>query len=162
MQSKKNSKEAQGVGTAQEQMLVKFNEARKSFHSYFDLHTIKENYELLIYCWTYSEECDSDTLKERGETYYFNRHLLEFLCEVKEEITDVVIFLNYIDGWSYKTAKKRIFKVYNGFLFGEDANDTQTRVVATMMYNDLKGFLKEMFKIYNDYRASLNLPVPIL
>jgi hypothetical protein len=162
MTPEKNSKEAQGVGTAQEQMLVKFNEARKSFHSYFDLDTIKETYELLIYGWTYSEDCDSTPQKERGEIYYFNRHLLEFLCEVAEEITDVVIFINYIDGWSYKTAKNRIFEVYNGFLCGEDANDTQTRVIATMIYNDLKDFLKEMFQIYNDYRASLNLPVPLL
>ncbi|MBC7493781.1 MAG: hypothetical protein H7221_02150 [Flavobacterium sp.] len=157
MQNTKNSKEVQGTGTAQEQMLFEFNSATKELFTNFELDFIKPNYEVMIYGWIYSENCNASFPNERADIYFFNRQFLEFLTEVSTGTSDVKTFINFVDGWDLESSIKRLFEVYDGYLHGEDADDKNIRINCIWLYDQLKIYFKTIYEIYQSHRAELKL-----
>ncbi|WP_310560884.1 hypothetical protein [Flavobacterium sp.] len=157
MQKEKNSKEAQGVGTAQEQMNEQFNIATKELLLFIDLDFIQPTYEYLILAWIGSENLDSDTKTERSNIYYFNRTFLRFLSEASKGPENRNLFTEFIDGWDLNNAKERFYEVYDGFLCSDESDDLITRTNGIFLYKELNRYLEKIYEIKDTFQPEFKI-----
>lgn len=151
MRNTKNSKEAQGVGTAQE-LQEQFNIATQDLFFQFDINTIKENWELTITSWIGSDYFESYNGLQRSNIFSFNLELIKYfetissiLEKSENQQIDFLIFKPLFDARDYKSSREHLNEVFTTFLMSDESDDLLARQDAILLNKAIIKYLKKVF-----------------
>lgn len=154
MRNTKNSKEAQGVRTAQ-QLQEQFNIATLDLFSNFDYDDIKPSIDYLLLGWIGSDIFDQLNQPKRMATLDFFTRLLDYFekaekeknnqSEIKINLFTETINLNF--NHQYKDVKKYLKETFSMFLHSSLSNEIDIRTDVVYRVEVLQEYLKKVYKI---------------
>lgn len=164
MRNSNNSKEAQGVVTAQE-LQEQFNVATKEFLTWFSLTDLKKSVDELLIGWVGSDYFElKNSAKHAAKTLDFFSKLQEFLAIAEKEknskevnVLLVSKIMNTRFDHNYKKSKKYFKYTLKYFLESENANDSTTRSNVLYHIALLKKYYKKISKITSQIDREIEL-----
>lgn len=152
MQNTKKSKEAQGVGTAQ-QMLQQFNIASTELHEIFSYEDAKESINALLSGWIGHEFIENTSSLERINTFDFfqelSNHLQEHSKCFQKKRDHVFLLEDYTFFLQRDRKKSNLYfeETIYCFLCSESADDLETRSNAVYHLKCIREYVNKIFEI---------------